>query len=415
MAIFEVPEVAFQNLKRPDPLYHEVAASVQEAIEIRRISPSGMFEIGQDKYSKTYEITDINYSNGSVSEQVVFHDAWGQIYNTFHAPTKITIYNQKRSVRSLNENVYYKMQGDLYDEARERYNDIMRSRIIDDKQGIEQRKYLTLVLNKKGGAKEAEKAMTSLESGYRKAYDGIGCELIPLSGDERLTMLRGFYRDDEDKVWIENCIEQGTDWRNEICPEYSDWTNAHPRHIELQGKYIRTMYIDPHSYGDSMEDTFFRELADISAESIVSMDVVPVPKSLTLKVLDNRYMAVEKKIAKQQQKRNKQKNFSSEISYVVQQEKSEINEMLDAVRKSGQKQFWVGISIAVCADTLEELESHTATIAQICDSGNCRLVIYTDMQREGLNTVLPIGVRNSAFMRAMFTSSVAAFIPFQSL
>lgn len=412
MAIFEVTEVSFQNLKRPDPLFHEEAASAQEAIEIRRISPAGMFEIGQDKYSKTYEMVDINYTNGSTAEQIMFHDTWGQIYNAFHVPIKITIYNKKRSVRNLYDNVYYKMQGDLYDEARERYNDIMRSRIIDDKQGIEQRKYLTLVLQKNGGCKEAEKAMTSLETGYIKEYEGIGCKLIPLSGDERLTMLREFYRNDDGKVCIESCIEQGTDWRNEVCPAYSDWTNAHARHIELNGKYIRTMYIDPHSYGDSIEDSFFRELASLAAESIITLDVVPVPKSLTLKVLDNRYMAVEKKIVKQQQKRNKQKNFSSEISYVVQQEKSEINQMLDAVRKNGQKQFWVGISIAICADTLEELESHTNTIAQICDSGNCRLAIYTDMQREGLNTVLPLGVRNSSFMRAMFTSSVAAFIPF---
>ena len=179
----------------------------------------------------------------------------------------------------------------------------------------EQKKYLTVILDKKGGCREAEKAMVSLEAGCIKEYAGFGCQLTPLSGNERLNLLRGFYRgDNEQTVSIERCIETGADWRNEICPDYVDWTKAHPRHIEMNGKYIRTMYIDPHSYGETVEDKFFRELSDLSAESIFTLDIIPIPKSVTQKVLENKYMGVESMISKQQQKRNKQKNFSSEIS-----------------------------------------------------------------------------------------------------
>lgn len=413
MAFIENPSTQFQSLKRPDPLLHEGASSAQEAIEIRRVSPGGMFEIGQDRYSKTFEINDINYSNKGYQEQVLFFDSWAKTLNAFSVPFKITVFNRRRSLKTLNEKILYKMQGDAYDEARECYNDVMRSKIIDDKQGIEQKKYLTVILDKKGGCREAEKAMVSLEASCIKEYAGFGCQLTPLSGNERLNLLRSFYRgDDEQTVSIEGCIETGSDWRNEVCPDYIDWTKAHPRHIEMNGKYIRTMYIDPHSYGETVEDKFFRELSDLSAESIFTLDIIPIPKSVTQKVLENKYMGVESMISKQQQKRNKQKNFSSEISYRLRREKEEIEEMLDAVRKNDQKQFWVGISIAVCAGTMEELDRLTSTVEQICAGNSCKLNIYMQLQREGLNTVLPIGVRNSSFLRAMFTQSAASFIPF---
>lgn len=412
MALIENPSVQFQELKKPDPLRFEVAKSTQEAIEIHRISPSGIFQIGQDKYSMTLEMNDINYSNKSYPEQVIFYDSWCGIFNMFGNPFKISLCNKKRSLKTMNEKIFYQKKGDLYDDARECYNDVMRNKILNDRQGIEQKKYLTIIQNKNGGVQEAEKAMASLEAGYTKEYAEFGCRLIPLSGNERLTLLRGYYRGDEKTCSIERCIESGTDWRNEVCADNIDWTNLHPSYIKLENRYVRTLYIDPHSYGDTLEDKFFRELASVSAESIVTLDVVPIPKSVTQRLLESRYMGIEEKIRKQQDKRNKQKAFSSDISYKVRREKEEIEEMLDAVRQNGQKQFWVGVSIAVFAETLDELEQYTSTVEQICSGNNCKLKTYMNMQREGLNTVLPIGVRNSSNMRAMFTQSAAGFIPF---
>lgn len=413
MALIESTSIQFQNLKKPDPVWHENPSSVQEAIEIRRVSPGGMFEIGQDKYSKTFDINDINYSNKAYGEQVIFFDQWSKTLNAFSNPSKITIYNKRRSMRTLEEKVMYKKRGDTYDEARECYNDIMRSKIIDDKQGIEQKKYLTVILDKKGGWKEAEKAMISLEANYIKEYAGFGCQLMPLSGDERLNILRDFYQGiDEAGCSIERCIENGSDWRNEICPAIIDWTTSHPKYARIGKKYVRALYIDPHSYGETIEDKFFRELSDLSIESLITLDIVPIPKRVTQKVLESKYMGVESTISKQQQKRNKQKNFSSEISYKVRREKEEIEEMLDAVRKNDQKQFWIGITVVLCADSLEELERYTSTVEQICSGNSCKLNVYLQLQREGINTALPIGVRNTSFLRAMFTQSAAAFIPF---
>ena len=53
----------------------------------------------------------------------------------------------------------------------------------------------------------------------------------------------------------------------------------------------------------------------LPVHSIVSIDVVPVPKDLTTKILQKKYLGIESDIIRQQRVRNKNNDFSSEISY----------------------------------------------------------------------------------------------------
>lgn len=52
--------------------------------------------------------------------------------------------------------------------------------------------------------------------------------------------------------------------------------------------------------------------------------MVPVPKDLTTKVLQKKYLGIESDIIKQQRVRNKNNDFSTEISYAKRTEKSPI-------------------------------------------------------------------------------------------
>ena len=89
----------------------------------------------------------------------------------------------------MEKNILYPMKGDAYDEARGCYNDIMQQKILIEKQGVEQHKYLTLMLDKKGKYPEIEKAMNALESRCSKEFAGLGSTVTALSGSKRLQLL----------------------------------------------------------------------------------------------------------------------------------------------------------------------------------------------------------------------------------
>ena len=414
MVLIETPDMKMNALKKEDALWKEQAVSTQDTLEIRKVSPAGIFEIGQQRYSKTLEIKDVNYSSMGYSEQVLFLDSWNHVIDSFKHPFKLTLFNQRRNMAKMQRNILYPLKGDAFDDARECYNDIMKQKILTGEHGVEQHKYITLTLDKNGEYSEVDKAFSALENGVTKEFGSLGSVLSPLSGEERLQILHDFYRPgrEEEAIHIEQLIENGLDWKNEVIDETIDFQ---PKQIVFPSWYARGLYIEPNSYGGELEDDFLVELASLSVCSVFSVDYVPVDKGLTKKVIEAKYMSIEHKISKQAEKRVKNKNFVSEPSYRLRAEKEEIEEMLEDVRKQGQRFFWVGVTMIITADSLEELDLLTTTVEQACSRGNCKAYIAVNKQRECLNTALPIGVRNFAPMRAMFTQSAAAFIPFTTM
>ncbi len=89
-----------------------------------------------------------------------------------------------------------------------------------------------------------------------------------------------------------------------------------------------------------MSDRFINEITSLPVHSITSIDVVPVPKDLTTRVLQKKYLGIESDIIKQQRIRNKNNDFSSEISYAKRTEKREIETIMDDVR---EKATWLYI------------------------------------------------------------------------
>ena len=57
--------------KASEPLY-KTPKSVQQTIEIMKISECGIFEVTVGRYSKTYRFSDVNYATRTENEQESF-------------------------------------------------------------------------------------------------------------------------------------------------------------------------------------------------------------------------------------------------------------------------------------------------------------------------------------------------------
>ena len=110
--------------------------------------------------------------------------------------------------------------------------------------------------------------------------------------------------------------------------------------------------------------------------------------------------------------RNKNNDFSTEISYAKRTEKKEIEEIMDDVRENDQCLFYVAVTLIIVAESKEELESVTETVETIGKRNSVTIDTHYLKQREALNTALPIGVRQVETMRTMLTQSVAVLMPF---
>ena len=84
-------------------------------------------------------------------------------------------------------------------------------------------------------------------------------------------------------------------------------------------------------------------------------------------------MGIESDIIRQQRVRNKNNDFSSDISYNKRTEKQQIEEIMDDVRENDQRLFYVAVTIIIKADTKEELEAIEETLVTIGKRNSCQI------------------------------------------
>ena len=399
----------FTELKKADEPLYKVPKSIQETIEIMKVAENGIFEVAENRYSKCYRFSDINYTTTNEEEQIDIFERYCKFLNSMDCAFKITVNNKNRDMQQLREYILLPYKVDAYDKYRKIYNDIIEEKIREGRQGIEQERYLTITIERKN-FEEAKAQFATIEATVHKAFGELGADIVPLSGNERLKVLHDFYHLGDEGAFdfdIRHAKKVGADFRNDLC---NGMIKYFPDHIEDEGKYSRALFIK--KYPSSLSDRFLNEITSLPVHCITSIDVVPVPKDITTKILQKKYLGIESDIIKQQRVRNKNNDFSSEISYAKRTEKKEIEGIMDDVRENDQCLFYVAVTIILAAESREELESITETVETIGKRNSVVIDTHFLKQREALNTALPIGVRQVETMRSMLTQSVAVLLPF---
>ena len=399
----------FKELKKASEPLYKSPKSIQETIEIMAVAENGIFEVARNRYSKCYLFQDINYTTTNEDEQIDIFERYCKFLNSLDCAFKITVNNKNKDMEKLRDYILLAYQGDGYDEFRRIYNDIIEEKIREGRQGIEQERYLTITIERKN-FEEAKAQFATIEATVHKAFSELGTDIIPLDGNERLKVLHNFYHLGEEDTFdfdIKNAAKVGADFRNDLC---NGMLKYFPEHIEDEGKFVRALFIK--KYPSSLSDRFLNEITSLPVHSVTSIDVVPIPKDMTTKVLQKKYLGIESDIIKQQRVRNKNNDFSSEISYAKRIEKKEIEQIMDDVRENDQCMFYVAVTILLVAENKDELESMTESVVTIGKRNSVTIDTHYLKQREALNTALPIGVRQVETMRTMLTQSLAVLLPF---
>ncbi len=398
----------FEQLKRSDKLVKS-PKYLQEVMGFKRISREGIFEVMKGRYSRTYRFQDINYVTAGTDDQMEILKQYCKTVNAIDVSFKVTINNRNKNMQEFRESVLFHRKGDGFDWLREAYNRITESRIVEGKQGIEQERYLTVCVERKG-YEQAKAFFATFEATLKQNFAELGSSIEPLDAKERLRILFNFYRMGDEEQFRFNfraCMKRGGDPKNSISGGYMKF---YPSYFETDRKKCRALFIK--KYPASLPDTFLNEITNLPVHSMTTIDIVPVPKELTNRVLQKKYLGIENDILKQQRVRNRNHDFSSDISYIKKVQKEKIEGVMDDVRENDQNLFYVGVDMVIMADTKEELDSITETLRNMGNGRMCQIEPHHYQQLEALNTVLPVGNRQVSTLRTMLTRDIAALLPF---
>ncbi len=399
-----------KNLFKQDKERYTVPRKVQDVIPIRRIWKDGIFLTG-GKFAKTYRFTDINYLVASREDKESMFLTYSELLNSLDsgATTKITINNRRLNKANFEQSILMPLRGDFRDEYRREYNQMLLDKATGAN-GIVQEKYLTISVVKKD-IEEARAYFARVGADLISHFSALGSKCTELDAEEKLRVLHDFYRQGEEAAFHfdpQDMMKKGHDFRDYICPDSIEKSSDY---LKLGEKFCRVLFLK--DYASYIKDSMVTELTDFNRNMMLSIDVVPVPTDEAVREVENRLLGVETNITNWQRRQNANNNFSAVIPYDMELQRKESKEFLDDLTTRDQRMMFGLITMVLCADSKEQLDSDTEAVLSVARKHMCQLATLKFQQLDGLNTVLPIGARKINAFRTLTTESLAVFIPFK--
>jgi len=400
-----------QKIMKQDKEKFVVPKGVQQAIPIRTIWPDGIFCVG-NKFSKSYRFEDINYAVASKEDKEAMFLSYSELLNSFDsgATTKITINNRRLNKADFESSILITLKDDRLDEYRKEYNQMLLDKATGAN-SIVQDKYVTVSVMKKN-IEEARNYLSRIGTDLITHFSHLGSKCVELDATDRLRILHDFFRAGEETDFrfdLSETMRKGHDFKDYICPDTFEFEKDHFR---MGSKYGRVIFL--REFASYIKDSMVSELCDLNRNMMLSLDIIPIPTDEAVREVENRLLGVETNITNWQRRQNQSNNFSAVVPYDMEQQRKESKEFLDDLTTRDQRMMFAVLTMVHVADSKEQLDSDTEALFTTARKHLCQFSTLTYQQMDGLNTVLPYGLRKIDAIRTLTTESTAVFIPFRA-
>ena len=389
-----------------------IPRSVQDAIPIRRIFADGIFQVG-NQYSKTWSFTDINYAIASKEDKTSMFLDYSELLNALDsgASAKITIYNRRINKAEFERSVLLPDKDDGLNEYRHEFNQMLTAQVTGTSNSIVRERYLTVSVVKRN-PDEARSYFARVGTDLVTHLAQLSSVANELTLTERLHIFRDFFKAGEQAAAEFNIHEhakRGQHFKDWFCPDSMEFAADH---FKLDARYGRVLYLQ--DYASYIKDSFVSELCDLDRDLMLSIDILPVPTDEAARQLQSTLLGVETNVANWQRRQNANNNFTATIPYDMELQRKETKEMLDDLTTRDQRMMFAVVTLVHIADTLEQLNADTETLRTIGREHSCHFATLYYQQEDGLNTVLPYGLRRIKALRTLTTESTAVLMPFRA-
>lgn len=399
-----------------EPLVKELT-SVQDIFSIISIDESGIFELPERKFSKLYVLSDINYAGVTDEEQKAIIINFSKVLKTIPCRFSYSVANEHVDEKKFHEKILYRLKHDKYDSLRKSYNRIIEDKVSDAKQGLYQTIYLTITIRAEDMA-DAKGSFGSIESAVRSAFVGIGVNGIQGSVmrtvgiNERMRLLFNLthanmgtgYEFDFDRE-----VEAKHDWVNILSPASISFENEH---FVMNAQVGKVFYI--HEYPKSLESDMMAALSKMNCTSYISVNNELLDISGFKQEIARKYMAVGMKIENEKQRNRNNNDYLADASQKLLNEKEKLDQFSKALDTNDDHYFNTTMMILILTDSKEELSKIEEKLMNAASLKSVKLKSCFGKQREGLNSVLPLGIQEFKRVVNLSSSCLAMLMPYKT-
>lgn len=400
-----------RTVMKQDREKFRIPRSVQQVIPIRTIWKDGIFQVGRNKYAKTYRFTDINFEVASEEDKKAMFLNYTSILNFFDcgATAKLTVIIRKLNKEELKEAVFLTMREDGLDQYRKEMNEMLMEKTVGAN-GMVRELYVTISVYRRD-VEDARNYFLRAGNGLISHFNNLGSRCEELDAQEKLHVLYSFYRAGEEQFHFDmkESARLGHSFKDHICPDTMEFERDH---FKVREQYGRVLYLK--DYASYIPDSMVSEFADINQNMMISIDLIPIPTDEAVREAQTRLLGVETNITNWQRRQNANQNFSATVPFDMEMQKEESKEFLRDLTTRDQRMMVAVVTLMHTAENLKQLDADTNTILTVARNRMCQMAVLKFQQMDGMNTALPIGVRKIDSMRTLTTESLGSLIPFRT-
>lgn len=378
------------------PLYKN-PTSTEEIFSVKGIDPTGIFVLPNDQYSKMYILTDINFAGVTDAEQKRIIINFSKVLNSMTCRFSYTVADEYVAEEDFNNRILYKIRDDESDYLRNEFNQVIKEKLTDAKQGLYQTIYLTLTIQS-DSLMEARGRFASMEGALRGAFIQIGVNgmagssIIPVGINQRMQIWYNFTHSGTGIKYKYDYYDQmrrRKDFISTVSPGKIDFYNDY--FVMNDTVYGKVMYIS--DYPKSLESDIIDKLSEINCTSYITVNSEILDLTGYKQEIRRKHASVGMKIENEKQANRNRNDFLSDASDKLLGEKNSLIKLARDVDEGDDHYFNSTIMIMFLEKSYEDMNKTAEKIINNASLRSLEVKPCFNMQREGINSTFMFGIQ----------------------
>lgn len=399
-------------------------ASTQNSLGYKYLFENGLMNVVDDIYSFTYDLDAVTYSTANEDEQVNilsrYNSAINQLSENEHFQLTLLVsktpkgeYMEETSFPQLNQEGTPEVVGTLVDEL----NEIIEERYDDGRNNFKVSRYITLSThaeNQRIGQRKLDNIGDTFNEEIREVRSG----LKKLDGMQRVKLLNSILRPAKEVYGTFEDIKLSNRTTHDmIAPNLLDFRSATKSDFQIDGNFGSVLYL--REFPRNLSDQMFKEMTEAEVEMVATIHATSYSIANTNRRLRNEATDIEMDVIKREIKASSRGYNTQHIARTTKEFQADVNEQIEFVAESGDKQQSSTFLIYTWAESKEELNHNIKKVQAIGDKYGAIFEPFYLTQEWALNSSLPLGKNymdfERTFLRDLITPNISINSPFTSV
>ena len=388
------------------------ARDVYAAIGYDLMYENGIAQVEEGLFSQTLAFDDISYQSAREESQQAIFSGWCQLFDYFGAEScvQLSVVNRPIPTELIGRKRFFGEDDPATAAYAAEYNRILNDKMREGVSNLVRERYLTFSV----GAASIDEAMPKLarmRTDAEQTLSKMRSASRPLSGAERLDAIHALLRPGKPNAFSWDAVgaRSGLTSKDLICPSSLDFKPDGAGSC-FKSEWCQVLSIN--RFGSELSDRCLADIIDLPIPLAVSIHVQAMDKSKAVAFVKKRIAWMDKEIIDEQMSAVKKgydfQILPSELKY----SKEEAEDLLDHLQNKNQRLYVYTGLVYTHAPTRAELDDHVVQIVSTARRNSIEADALDYRQREGLNSVLPLGHNHVEVSRMMTTAQVAIQMPF---